>query len=36
MSRAQWRGMALAASIPLLWDCAGERLADLDRMLRDR
>jgi hypothetical protein len=36
MSRAQWRGMALAASIPLLWDCAGERLAEIDRMLRDR
>jgi hypothetical protein len=36
MSRAQWRGMALAASIPFLWDCAGERLAEIDRMLRDR
>jgi hypothetical protein len=36
MSRAQWRGVALAAAIPLLWDCAANRLAELDRALKER
>lgn len=33
MSRAHWRGLTLAAGVPLLWDCAGERLAALERGL---
>jgi hypothetical protein len=33
MSRAQWRGMTLAAGVPLLWDCAADRLAALERGL---
>ncbi|MBI2207246.1 MAG: hypothetical protein HYU41_25735 [Candidatus Rokubacteria bacterium] len=33
MSRAQWRGIALAAGLPLLWDCAAERLAEVERGL---
>jgi hypothetical protein len=33
MSRAHWRGVTLAASVPLLWDCAAERLAALERGL---
>lgn len=36
MSRAQWRGHALAAAVPLLWDCAGERLAEVERGLNQR
>ena len=33
-TRAQWRGIALAAGVPLLWDCAGERLAEVERGLQ--
>ena len=33
MSRAQWRGMTLAAGVPLLWDCAAERLSEVERGL---
>jgi hypothetical protein len=36
MSRAQWRGIAIAAGLPLLWDCAAERLADIERGLNDK
>ena len=36
MSRAQWRGIAIAAGLPLLWDCAAERLADIERGLSDK
>jgi hypothetical protein len=36
MTRAQWRGVALAAGIPLLWDCALERVADIEKRLKDR
>jgi hypothetical protein len=33
MSRSQWRGIALAAGVPLLWDCAAARLTDIERGL---
>jgi hypothetical protein len=33
-TRNQWRGIALAAGVPLLWDCAGERLAEVERALK--
>jgi hypothetical protein len=36
MTRSQWRGIALSAAIPLLWDCAAERIAEVERALRDR
>lgn len=36
MSRAQWRGIALAATIPLLWDCTAERMAEIEKSIRDR
>jgi hypothetical protein len=31
VSRAQSRGAAVASTIPLLWECAGEKLAALDQ-----
>jgi hypothetical protein len=31
VSRAQSRGAAVASAIPLLWECAGEKLATLDQ-----
>jgi hypothetical protein len=34
MARGQWRGMTVAASIPLLWDCAAERLAAVEQALK--
>lgn len=36
MSRAHWRGIALAAAIPVIWDCAAERIAEADKNLRGR
>lgn len=36
MTRSQWRGFALAAAIPILWDCAAERVAEADKSFRDR
>jgi hypothetical protein len=33
MSRAQWRGMVIAATIPLVWDCAAERVTQARLML---
>jgi hypothetical protein len=36
MTRAQWRGITLASAIPLLWDCAAERITEVEKALRDR
>ncbi|MBI4635598.1 MAG: hypothetical protein HY727_04540 [Candidatus Rokubacteria bacterium] len=36
MSRAQWRGLAVAAVIPLLWECASGKAGEVERSLRDR
>jgi hypothetical protein len=36
VTRAQWRGIAVAAAIPLLWDCAADRVADIEQSLRGR
>jgi hypothetical protein len=39
LSRAHWRGLTVAAGVPLLWDCTEERLAEVERGLassRDR
>ena len=36
MSRAQWRGITLAAGVPLLWDCAAERLGEVERGLDNK
>jgi hypothetical protein len=36
MSRGQWRGLAIAATIPLVWDCAAERVSRVRRMLGAR
>lgn len=36
MSHSQWRGITLAAGLPLLWDCAGERLAEVERGLNSK
>ena len=35
MSRSAWRGITIAAAIPLLWDCAADRFAGLDRAVRE-
>lgn len=34
MTRPQWRGIALASGVPVLWDCASERLTDVERALK--
>lgn len=36
LSRSAWRGMAIAAAIPLLWDCASDRVAEVERSLKER
>ncbi len=36
MSLAEWRGVALAAAIPLLWDCAAARVAHVDEDVKSR
>lgn len=36
MSRAQWRGIAVGAAIPLAWECAATRANEIDRVLKER
>lgn len=36
MSRAQWRGIAVGAAIPLVWECAAVRANEIDRALKER
>ena len=36
VSRAQARGAAVAGALPLLWECANERIAALEQTLAGR
>lgn len=36
MRREHWKGIAVAAAIPALWTCAQERLAAVERVLKER
>lgn len=34
MTRPQWRGIELASGVPVLWDCAANRITDVERALK--
>jgi hypothetical protein len=36
MPRGEWRGIVIAATLPLVWDCAADRVTEARRMLAAR